>query len=52
MKVEIILTPAEINELPQRELAAATCVVFDVLRPTSTVVTALANGASRSFAAS
>lgn len=51
MKIEIILTPAEIDELPARDLSGTTCVVFDVLRATSTMVTALENGASRIFPA-
>lgn len=51
MKVEIVLTPAEIDRLPERDLADATCVVFDVLRATSTIVTALEHGARRVFPA-
>lgn len=43
--LEVLLTPAEFNLLPQRDLRAAICVVFDVLRATSTILTALANGA-------
>ena len=46
MQIEVILTPAEITLLPQRDLANATAVVFDVLRATSTILTALANGAA------
>ena len=49
MHVEIVLTPAEIAALPGRDLRASTCVVFDVLRATSTLLTAFANGASRVF---
>ena len=49
MKVEAILTPAEIAGLARRDLSAATCVVFDVLRATSTMLTALAAGAKRIF---
>jgi 2-phosphosulfolactate phosphatase len=45
MKIETILTPAELPALAQRDLRATTCVVFDVLRATSTFVTALQNGA-------
>ena len=45
MKIEVILTPAELPVLKQRDLRDATCVVFDVLRATSTFVTALRNGA-------
>jgi 2-phosphosulfolactate phosphatase len=45
MKIEVILTPAELPGLKDRELSDAICVVFDVLRATSTFVTALHNGA-------
>jgi 2-phosphosulfolactate phosphatase len=45
MKIEVILTPAELPALATRDLRDATCVVFDVLRATSTFVTALHNGA-------
>jgi 2-phosphosulfolactate phosphatase len=43
--LEVIVSPAEFGPLSQRDLSAATCVVFDVLRATTTMVTALANGA-------
>jgi 2-phosphosulfolactate phosphatase len=49
MQVEVILTPAEIALLPRRDLAGTVCVVFDVLRATSTFLTALANGARRIY---
>jgi 2-phosphosulfolactate phosphatase len=45
MKIETILTPAELPALAGRDLRDATCVVFDVLRATSTFVTALHHGA-------
>jgi 2-phosphosulfolactate phosphatase len=45
MKIEVILTPAELPALAQRDLRGTICVVFDVLRATSTFVTALHNGA-------
>ncbi len=45
MNLEVILTPAELPVLKQRDLRATACVVFDVLRATSTFVTALHNGA-------
>jgi 2-phosphosulfolactate phosphatase len=45
MKIEAILTPAELPALAQRDLRETCCVVFDVLRATSTFVTALHNGA-------
>jgi len=44
--VDVVLNPAEIALLPQRDLSGATCVVFDVLRATSSMITALANGAA------
>lgn len=46
MKIETILTPAEIACLPERPLAETTCVVFDILRATSTMITAFAHGAA------
>ena len=45
MNIEVILTPAELPALKQRDLRDAACVVFDVLRATSTFVTALHRGA-------
>ena len=45
MKIETILTPAELPALARRDWRDAACVVFDVLRATSTFVTALHNGA-------
>ena len=45
MIIDAILTPAEIDTLPQRNLGHAAAVVFDVLRATSTMLTALAHGA-------
>jgi 2-phosphosulfolactate phosphatase len=45
MNIEVILTPAELPALKQRDLRETACVVFDVLRATSTFVTALHNGA-------
>src|SRR5580765_5264024 len=43
--IEILFTPAEFETLSKRDLSETTCVVFDVLRATSSMVTALANGA-------
>lgn len=43
--VEVQFTPAEFRTLCERDLSRTTCVVFDVLRATSTIVTALAAGA-------
>ena len=45
MNIETILTPAELPALARRDLGGAACVVFDILRATSTFVTALQNGA-------
>jgi len=44
--VEVLFTPAEFGMLKQRDLRNTVCVVFDVLRATSSMVTALGNGAS------
>jgi 2-phosphosulfolactate phosphatase len=52
MKIEVILTPAELPALGGRDLGGTACVVFDVLRATSTFVTALHNGASAIIPAS
>jgi 2-phosphosulfolactate phosphatase len=46
MHIDAVLTPAEIAQLPSRDLSATTCVVFDVLRATSSMITALAHGAA------
>jgi 2-phosphosulfolactate phosphatase len=43
--VEVLFTPAEFAALSGRDLSKTACVVFDVLRATSTIVAALANGA-------
>lgn len=45
MHIDVILSPAEFRTLPDRDLATAVCVVFDVLRATSTMLTALSRGA-------
>lgn len=45
MQIEVILTPAEFPVLAARNLSTTTCVVFDVLRATSSMLTALNNGA-------
>lgn len=44
-RLEVILGPAEFNALAARDLGATTCVVFDVLRATSSMLTAFNNGA-------
>ena len=45
MNLDTLLTPGELPALARRDLRDAVCVVFDVLRATSTFVTALNNGA-------
>jgi 2-phosphosulfolactate phosphatase len=45
MNIETILSPAELPALAQRDLRTTACVVFDILRATSTFVMALQNGA-------
>src|SRR3989442_1596993 len=44
--LEAILSPAEFPILARRDLSQTTCVVFDILRATSSMITALANGAA------
>ncbi len=46
MKFDAALSPSDISLLPSRDLSHTTCVVFDVLRATSSMITALANGAA------
>ena len=43
--LEVILAPGEFAELRKRDLSTSICVVFDVLRATSSMVSALGNGA-------
>jgi 2-phosphosulfolactate phosphatase len=43
--LEVLFAPAEFLALAQRDLSQSHCVVFDVLRATSSILTALANGA-------
>ncbi|HXF10209.1 MAG TPA: 2-phosphosulfolactate phosphatase, partial [Desulfuromonadaceae bacterium] len=45
MNIDAILTPAELPGLAGRDLKGTACVVFDILRATSTFVTALHHGA-------
>src|SRR3954451_14490043 len=49
MHLDVALNPAEIALLPARDLSRATCVVFDVLRATSSMITALAHGVPEIF---
>ena len=44
--LEVFFTPAEFAALEARDLTETVCVVFDILRATSSMVTALANGAT------
>jgi len=43
--LEVILTPAEFGPLRNRDLSQTVCVVFDILRATTSMITAFANGA-------
>ena len=45
MSLEVLFTPAEFLLLAERDLSETFCIVFDVLRATSTMATALWNGA-------
>lgn len=44
--LEVLFSPAEFASLPQRDLSNTVCVVFDVLRATSTMLQALSVGAA------
>jgi 2-phosphosulfolactate phosphatase len=44
--LEVLFTPADFAALDRRNLDRTICVVFDVFRATSSMITALANGAS------
>jgi len=44
--IDVVLSPPEIDLLPQRDLVGTIAVAFDVLRATSTMITALAHGAA------
>jgi len=43
--LEVFLTPAEFATLKDRNLSGAVCVVFDILRATTSMMVALSNGA-------
>jgi 2-phosphosulfolactate phosphatase len=43
--LEVLFTPAEFSALRQRDLSTTDCVVIDVLRATTSMAMALANGA-------
>ena len=49
--LEVLFTPAEFSALQPRDLADVVCVVFDVLRATSSMMIALANGAPKIYPA-
>ena len=49
MRIDAILSPLEIDLLLGVDLTPLTAVVFDVLRSTSSMITALANGATEIF---
>jgi 2-phosphosulfolactate phosphatase len=44
--IEVLGSPAEFEALSRRDLSEAVCVVFDILRATSSMITALKNGAT------
>lgn len=44
-RIEVISTPADQAALAGRDLSGVVCVVFDILRATSSIIAALANGA-------
>ena len=44
--LEVLFTPADFAALKKRKLDHTLCVVFDIFRATSSMVTALANGAA------
>jgi 2-phosphosulfolactate phosphatase len=48
-RLEVLLTPAEFERLKPGDLSQTVCVVFDVLRATSSMVTALGHGGTRIF---
>jgi 2-phosphosulfolactate phosphatase len=46
VQIEATFTPAEFAALAARDLSATTAMVFDILRATTSIVSALANGAA------
>lgn len=46
ISLEVLFTPADFAALARRDLSQTACVVFDILRATSSMVTALGNGAA------
>lgn len=49
MKIDAVLSPLEIDLLPGLDLSSTMAIVFDVLRSSSSMITALANGATEIF---
>ena len=47
MRLQTTFTPADFKALAQTDLSGTTCVVLDILRATSSMITALANGAEQ-----
>ena len=47
MSLQTTFTPADFEALAQTDLSGTTCVVLDILRATSSMITALANGAEQ-----
>jgi 2-phosphosulfolactate phosphatase len=47
--LEVLFTPAEFDALKNRDLSNTVCVVFDVLRATTSMLTALQHGATQVF---
>ncbi len=45
-RIEVLFSPAEYATLGSRDLSQTVCVVFDILRATTTMLTALSNGAA------
>jgi 2-phosphosulfolactate phosphatase len=45
-RLEVFFSPAEFAALKSRDLRGTICVVFDILRATTSIVAALSNGAS------
>lgn len=46
LQINALFAPAEVDALHAQDLSQTACVVFDVLRATSTLLTALGNGAA------
>lgn len=44
-RIEVLFSPEEYLNLHSRDLSQTACIVFDILRATTTMLTALANGA-------